>query len=309
MKLLAEVFLNAAIESVSPFAKRKRCQSSGGGKGKGPLLFPLVISGEKWTRLLLSRAIFSQIIPASISPLWWHFEGQWSSKTSSALYDSHGASGDTLTEPVPSAPALSYSFLWTVCRLLPGRTETDSCMFKTRANPSCLKNKNKKNNLLYDSQLVFLLPLTEGLFTEIQPQWAIQVSEECVSVCVKGRGRETMRTEIRGYLFSIRMFQVRQASDDENRGTNKRKRRKEEGGGGSVAVSLLHITVSMLKASLFSKESQNVSFVKRDAHTRTARRKINHVQDRYILKHQFRATWGSILISRSSLDQMLRGEN
>lgn len=143
----------------------------------------------------------------------------------------------------------------------------------------------------------FLLPLTEGLITEIQPQWAIQVSEECVSVCVKGRGRETMRTEIRGYLFSIRMFQVRQASDDENRGTNKRKRRKEEGGGGSVAVSLLHITVSMLKASLFSKESQNVSFVKRDAHTRTARKKINHVQERYILKHQFRATWGLILIS------------
>lgn len=85
-----------------------------------------------------------------------------------------------------------------------------------------------------------------------------------------------MRTEIRGYLFSIRMFQVRQASDGKktktkNRGTNKRRRRGEKGGRGSVAVSLLHITVSMLKASLFSEESQNVSSVKRDAHTRTAR--------------------------------------
>lgn len=35
-----------------------------------------------------------------------------------------------------------------------------------------------------------------------------------------------MRTEIRGYLFSIRMFQVRQASDEGNRGTNKRRRRR-----------------------------------------------------------------------------------
>lgn len=77
-----------------------------------------------------------------------------------------------------------------------------------------------------------------------------------------------MRTEIRGYLFSIRMFQVRPTRET---GTNKR-RRNEEGGRGSVAVSLLHITVSMPKASLFSKESQNVSFVKRDAHTRTARK-------------------------------------
>lgn len=32
------------------------------------------------------------------------------------------------------------------------------------------KIKIKKNNLLYDPQLVFLLPLTEGLITEIQPQ-------------------------------------------------------------------------------------------------------------------------------------------
>lgn len=38
-----------------------------------------------------------------------------------------------------------------------------------------------------------------------------------------------MRTEIRGYLFSIRMFQVRQASDEENRGTNKRRRRGGRG--------------------------------------------------------------------------------
>lgn len=132
------------IRKEEEMPERLLCPPSRGGKGKGPLLFPLVISGEKWTRLLLSRAIFSQIIPASISPLGWHFEGQWSSKTSSALYDSHGASGDTLTEPVSSTPALSYSFLWTMCRLLPGRTETDSCMFKTYANPSCLKIKIKK---------------------------------------------------------------------------------------------------------------------------------------------------------------------
>lgn len=40
-----------------------------------------------------------------------------------------------------------------------------------------------------------------------------------------------MRTEIRGYLFSIRMFQVRQASDEGNRGTNekKKKERQEKG--------------------------------------------------------------------------------
>lgn len=37
-----------------------------------------------------------------------------------------------------------------------------------------------------------------------------------------------MRTEIRGYLFSIRMFQVRQASDEGNRGTNKRRGRRRE---------------------------------------------------------------------------------
>lgn len=104
-----------------------------------------------------------------------------------------------------------------------------------------------------------------------------------------------MRTEIRGYLFSIRMFQVRQAPNDENRGTNKR-RGEEKGGGGSVAVSLLQITVSMLKASLFSKESQNVSFVKREAHTHAQQEELNQLQDRYILKHQFRATWGLILI-------------
>lgn len=89
-----------------------------------------------------------------------------------------------------------------------------------------------------------------------------------------------MRTEIRGYLFSIRMFQVRQASDDENRGTNKR-RRKEKGGGGSVAVSLLHITVSMLKASLFSKESQNVSSVKRDAHTHSKKKSTRYRTDTF----------------------------
>lgn len=55
-----------------------------------------------------------------------------------------------------------------------------------------------------------------------------------------------MRTEIRGYLFSIRVFQVRQASDEGNRGY---KQEKEGGRRGSVAVSLLHITVSRLKAS------------------------------------------------------------
>lgn len=132
-----------------------------------------------------------------------------------------------------------------------------------------------------------------------------------MSVCVKGRGRETMRTEIRGYLFSIRMFQVRQASDDENRGTNKRKRRREEGGGGSVAVSLLHITVSMLKASLFSKESQNVSFVKRDAHTRTARRN-QPCTGQIHFEASVQGDMGldtNFALKESSLDQMLRGEN
>lgn len=106
-----------------------------------------------------------------------------------------------------------------------------------------------------------------------------------------------MRTEIRGYLFSIRMFQVRQASDEGNRGTNKRRRRrKEKGGRGSVAVSLLHITVSMLKASLFSKESQNVSSVKRDAHTRTARRN-QPCTGQIHFEASVRATWSLILIS------------
>lgn len=48
-------------------------------------------------------------------------------------------------------------------------------------------------------------------------------------VCVKGEGeRETMCTEIRGYLFSIRMFQVRQASDEETEVQNKRRRGKED---------------------------------------------------------------------------------
>lgn len=75
------------------------------------LLFPLVISGKKWTRSLLSRATFSQINPASISPLWWHSEGQWGNKISLALYDSHSASGETLTEPVSRTLALSYTFM------------------------------------------------------------------------------------------------------------------------------------------------------------------------------------------------------
>lgn len=118
-----------------------------------------------------------------------------------------------------------------------------------------------------------------------------------------------MRTEIRGYLFSIRMFQVRQASDDENRGTNKR-RRKEKGGGGFVAVSLLHITVSMLKASLFSKESQNVSFVKRDAHTRTARRNQPGTgQIHFEASVQGDMGLDTNFAQKSSLDQMLRGVN
>lgn len=117
-----------------------------------------------------------------------------------------------------------------------------------------------------------------------------------------------MRTEIRGYLFSIRMFQVRQASD-ENRGTNKR-RRKEKGGGGFVAVSLLHITVSMLKASLFSKESQNVSFVKRDAHTRTARRNQPGTgQIHFEASVQGDMGLDTNFAQKSSLDQMLRGVN
>lgn len=134
IKLLAEVFLNTAIESESPFAKRKRCQSScyvlraEAVKEEGHYCFHSSLAAKKWTRLLLSWAIFSQIIPASISPLWWHFEGHWSCKTSSALYDSHDASGDALIEPVSSTLALSYSFLWTMCRLLPGRTVSDSCL-------------------------------------------------------------------------------------------------------------------------------------------------------------------------------------
>lgn len=122
-----------------------------------------------------------------------------------------------------------------------------------------------------------------------------------------------MRTEIRGYLFSIRMFQVRQASDDENRGTNRRKG-KEKGGGGSVAVSLLHITVSMLKASLFSKESQNVSFVKRDAHThtRTARRNqpgTEQIHFEASVQGDMGLDTNFALLEKSSLDQMLRGGN
>jgi len=75
------------------------------------------------------------------------------------------------------------------------------------------------------------------------------------------------------------MFQVRQASDEGNRGTNKRRRGK--GGRGSVAVSLLHITVSRLKASLFSKESQTVSSVKRDAHTHSKRKSTMYRTDTF----------------------------
>lgn len=116
-------------------------------------------------------------------------------------------------------------------------------------------------------------------------------------MCVyREEGRETMRTEIRGYLFSIRMFQVRQASDEENRGTNEKKKRRERGGRGSVAVSLLHITVSMLKASLLSKESQNVSSVERDAHTRTARGN-QPCTGQIHFEASVPATWGLILIS------------
>lgn len=116
-----------------------------------------------------------------------------------------------------------------------------------------------------------------------------------VRACVcRGRREETMRTEIRGYLFSIRMFQVRQASDEGNR-YRQEKKKKEKGGRGSVAVSLLHITVSMLKASLFSKESQNVSSVKRDAHTRTARG--NQLCTGQIhFEASVQATWALILI-------------
>lgn len=65
------------------------------------------------------------------------------------------------------------------------------------------------------------------------------------------------------------------------------KQEKEEEGGregveegrGSVAVSLLHITVSKrLKASLFSKESQNVSSVGRERQHTHSKGGFNHVQ-------------------------------
>lgn len=104
-----------------------------------------------------------------------------------------------------------------------------------------------------------------------------------------------MRTEIRGYLFSIRMFQVGQASDEGNRGTNKRRGRRG-GGRGSVAVSLLHVTVSMPKASLVL-ERISKCILCQERRTHAQQEEINHVQDRYILKHQCGRHGGLILIS------------
>lgn len=140
------------------------CSPSGDSKAKGRLLFPLVISGKKWTRLLLSRAIFSQINPASISPVWWHFEGQWSNKISLALYDSHTASGETLTEPVSRTPALSYS--WNMCWLLLSNSEIYSCMFKKKKN----NPKLPQNNL---NKIRCINPILFGFFHSLRVllQW------------------------------------------------------------------------------------------------------------------------------------------
>lgn len=122
-----------------------------------------------------------------------------------------------------------------------------------------------------------------------------------------------MRTEIRGYLFSIRMFQVRQASDEGGRKVEgklkknqqkyeqekKKRKRKEEGRGEEEALLQLVCYISqksMLKASLFSKESQNVSSVERerDAHARTHIRteEIKPCTGEIHFEASARATWG-----------------
>lgn len=120
-----------------------------------------------------------------------------------------------------------------------------------------------------------------------------------------------MRTEIRGYLFSIRMFQVRQASDEggeEGRRKIKEKptevrtreeEEEEEGRGEEEALLQLVCYISqksMLKASLFSKESQNVSSVERerDAHARTHIRteEIKPCTGQIHFEASARATWG-----------------
>lgn len=117
--------------------------------------------------------------------------------------------------------------------------------------------------------------------------------------CKRERGEEGggVPTEIRGYLFSIRMSQVRQASNEETEVQTRERRRRGRGGRGSVAVSLLHITVSKrLKASLFSKESQNVSSVGRERHTRTARG-VQPCTEQIHFEASMQATCGLMLIS------------
>lgn len=122
-----------------------------------------------------------------------------------------------------------------------------------------------------------------------------------------------MRTEIRGYLFSIRMFQVRQASvEGGGRGYRReikgkptevqtREVEEEEGGGGErEEEALLQLVCyisqkSMLKASLFSKESQNVSLSRErethtHAHTRTE--EIKPCTGQIHFEASARATWG-----------------
>lgn len=104
-----------------------------------------------------------------------------------------------------------------------------------------------------------------------------------------------MRTEIRGYLFSIRMFQVRQASDEggeegrrkiKEKPTEVRTREEEEeeegggkrGGRGSVAVSLLHIT-EIYAESIFVLERISKCILCRERERRTRTHTHTHRGD------------------------------
>lgn len=143
--------------------------------------------------LALSWAIFSQINTASISLLRRRFEGQRRNEIAWALNDYQSASGEalfyTLSQfPQPSLSPGSLHMVGNMCQPLLGTSVIDSCMLKSRANPSRLKITTLfKSAALLPAQVLFSNS-TDWMSYRFDPitKWYEFV---CVCVCVKGGGQ------------------------------------------------------------------------------------------------------------------------
>lgn len=147
-----------------------------------------------------------------------------------------------------------------------------------------------KSAALFPALLLFSTEWVSYHF-DLITKWYVRV---CVCVCQGREGRETMRTEIRGYLFSIRMFQVRQASDEGNRGTNKRRRRSREEE--ALLQLVCYISQYLGWKHLCSRKNLKMYPLSRETHTRTARGNQPSTGQIHF-EASVRATWGLILIS------------